>query len=358
MRLLVCTQVVDKQDPFLGFMHRWIEEFAARCDHVEVICLREGEHAFPDNVRVHSLGKENGTQTPRGLSGIGVRLRYSLRFMRLIWRVRHEYTDVFVHMNVEYMILGGLLWRMLRKGTGLWYNHGADHLSLRIALGLAHIVFYTSSFAASARSHKAFQMPVGIDTELFAYRGEERKRNSIYMQGRMSAAKNVHILLGAVHILRERGISATATIVGPEDPAYGKKLRTQFAHLIEDHAVTFLGPREYTSTSTLFASHEVSVNLAPKGCFDKTVVESLACETPVVASSDALADLVPPALRCRENDPISLADTLQRALALTQQEKHTLGETGRQQVIMHHSLTALVSHVLTRYHNQNTRRGH
>jgi hypothetical protein len=28
MKLLVCTQTVDTQDPALGFFHRWLEELA------------------------------------------------------------------------------------------------------------------------------------------------------------------------------------------------------------------------------------------------------------------------------------------------------------------------------------------
>lgn len=60
MRLLVVTQAVDKQDPVLGFFHRWLEEFAKHADQLIVICLREGTHSLPSNVRIYSLGKENG----------------------------------------------------------------------------------------------------------------------------------------------------------------------------------------------------------------------------------------------------------------------------------------------------------
>ena len=61
MRLLILTQAVDRSDSNLAFFHSWVEAFAARCDTVTVVCLREGEHALPANVRVLSLGKERGT---------------------------------------------------------------------------------------------------------------------------------------------------------------------------------------------------------------------------------------------------------------------------------------------------------
>ena len=59
MRLLIVTQVVDQNDSVLGFFHRWIEEFAKNCEKVHVICLKESVHNLPENVAVHSLGKES-----------------------------------------------------------------------------------------------------------------------------------------------------------------------------------------------------------------------------------------------------------------------------------------------------------
>ncbi|MBI4086504.1 hypothetical protein HY416_00780 [Candidatus Kaiserbacteria bacterium] len=58
MKLLICTQTVDRGDPTLGFFHEWIAEFARHCERVIVVCLFEGEHSLPENVTVLSLGKE------------------------------------------------------------------------------------------------------------------------------------------------------------------------------------------------------------------------------------------------------------------------------------------------------------
>jgi hypothetical protein len=60
MRLLITTQAVDRTHPALGFFHGWLAEFAKHCEHVHVICLQEGQHDLPENVSVHSLGKERG----------------------------------------------------------------------------------------------------------------------------------------------------------------------------------------------------------------------------------------------------------------------------------------------------------
>ena len=88
MRLLVITQKVDRNDPVLGFFHRWIEEFAKHCEKVTVICLEMREHRLPINVRVLSLGKEQNKS----------KLKYIFRFYRYIWQERNNYD---VHRNTN-----------------------------------------------------------------------------------------------------------------------------------------------------------------------------------------------------------------------------------------------------------------
>ena len=85
MRLLICTQAVDLDDPVLSFFHRWLVEFSKHCESVHVICLREGRHELPPNVFIHSLGKESGRS----------QVKYVARFYRYIFRYRNEYDAVF-----------------------------------------------------------------------------------------------------------------------------------------------------------------------------------------------------------------------------------------------------------------------
>ena len=105
MKLLIITQTVDRRDTMLGFFHNWLEEIAKGYESILVICLKEGEHDLPPNVRVLSLGKE------RGNSKIG----YLWNFYKYIWSERQSYDSVFVHMNQEYVLLGWKSWLLLRK---------------------------------------------------------------------------------------------------------------------------------------------------------------------------------------------------------------------------------------------------
>ena len=81
MKLLILTQKVDKNDPILGFFHRWVEEFARHCEQVTVIALGVGEYDLPQNVRVFSLGKEQhlrDAEKVRSLALEGEELRKGL----------------------------------------------------------------------------------------------------------------------------------------------------------------------------------------------------------------------------------------------------------------------------------------
>jgi hypothetical protein len=113
MRLLLITQKVDRSDPVLGFFHRWIEKFSKYYESITVICLYKGEYNLPNNVRVLSLGKENGKS----------KIEYIINFYKYIYQEKDNYDKVFVHMNQEYILLAGIVWKIMKKDIFMWRNH-------------------------------------------------------------------------------------------------------------------------------------------------------------------------------------------------------------------------------------------
>lgn len=337
MKLLIVTQAVDTEDPVLGFFVRWIEEFAKHIEHIEVICLKEGKYHLPENVRVHSLGKENGPAS---------RVGYSLRFLKLVWKLRNEYDTIFVHMNPEYVVLGGLLWRTLGKHIAFWYNHPQKGIRLSLAALLAHKIFHTSQYAATAHFRKAKRMPAGIDTAVFKPEPVERNRNSLYMQGRIMPSKRVDIAIEALQYVREKVPGATLTLVGPEDLSYGKELRKRFSDVIASNAVIFAGSKKNTETPVLYSGAGISINLAASGHFDKSVLESMACETPVVLSSKAFADSIPSEWVVPENDSVALAIALVRLMTLPEDQYVSLGRNERSMVERSQGLSELANRLV------------
>ena len=335
MRLLITTQAVDLDDPVLGFFHRWITEFAGRCEHVDVICLREGRHELPQNVSVHSLGKEKGAS----------RLRYVWRFYHYAWQLRRGYDAVFVHMNSEYAVMGGLLWRLLGKRLVLWRNHKLPGFSTAIGARFAHTVCYTSPTAYVARFPNAAQMPVGIDTELFKIGDDAPATGTILFLGRLDAVKRADLFCEAFRLLHARweahgGLHPRADIFGDPTPGktkYADMLKTKYARIAE---LMFHPGVRNDRAPHLYASHVVYCNLTPSGSFDKTILEAMACGSVVVCSNDAVRGIVPENLLAGDT-PESVMQALGAALGLSEPERRALAARQRAWVEREHSLTLL-----------------
>lgn len=325
MKLLIVCQALDTKHPILGFFHRWVEEFSKHFEEITVVALQVGEYSLPENVVVHSLGKERG----------GGRFAYIMRFYKIVFSLQN-YDAVFVHMNPEYVLLMGWWWRLLRKKVGLWYNHTVGSFWLKIAQPFTNIVFYTSPFAYTARYKNARKMPAGIDTDVFKPQSNiEKIPQSVYFQGRVAPAKRVHFILESFAQLYDEKKVKLLTIVGPEDEIYTKPLKEQYKDLIQSGVIVFKGPVSHTETPKLYAAHEISINLTDDGNYDKTVLESLACGTPVVTSSKAFMDA--PVILC----DAPTAENVAQALRTHYEPSGDLV----QYVKKHHSLTVLAKSV-------------
>jgi glycosyltransferase involved in cell wall biosynthesis len=263
MKLLILTQKVDQNDPVLGFFHRWLIEFSKHYEQVSVICLGKGSYSLPSNVKVYSLGKEEGRS----------KLTNLWRFYKYIWGLRHEYDAVFVHMNQEYVILGWKSWFLFSKPVYLWRNHFVGGLLTRLAVFLSHKVFYTSPQSFIARFKKAEKMPVGIDTDFFKSDPQTtRPTHSILFLGRISPVKHV---LEFVEWFNTLDASYTATVAGgplPKDEAYFRQVKGKASDRIK-----FIGAVTQAEALKLYQSHEIYVNKTPAGSFDKAIFEAAAC---------------------------------------------------------------------------------
>ena len=275
MKLLIVTQTVDSGDLILGFFHRWIEEFAEDVEQVEVICLKEGHHTLPANVRIHSLGKE------RGVRG---RATYALHFLSLAWRLRHDYDTVFVHMNPEYVVLAGPLWRLLHKYIAVWYTHKSVNLKLRTAVFFAHTVLTASAESFRLRTGKLRVMGHGIDTDFFSPDPSVPRAATVLSAGRLSSTKRHDLVIrAAVHFQNDVRIAGD----GPEM----QNLRNLAESLSLSSNVRFLGPQTQKELREEYRRAGVFVHTSETGSLDKVVLEALACGLPVVTTSVALRHL-------------------------------------------------------------------
>lgn len=287
MKLLIITQAVDKHNTTLGFFTRWVEEFAQRFESVEVICLFEGKHVLPENVRVHSLGKEKGNS----------RIQYIQKFLTYVWNYRNQYDVVFVHMNQEYIVLGGFLWKLLGKKIFFWRNHPYGNLWTRIAVWFSDTVFCTADKSFTAQYKKTKLMPAGVDTSLFTIDpGVEREKNSLLCFGRIAPVKRIEKAIDATAFLIAKGVPVELSIVGdslPRDMEYVEGLKKRVVEARIEASVRFIRGIDFTKAPETYQNHEILLNFTDSGSFDKTVIEALACGTKVLVSNTSMKDLLP-----------------------------------------------------------------
>jgi glycosyltransferase involved in cell wall biosynthesis len=334
MKLLICTQKVDANDAVLGFFHGWIEHFSKRFSQITVVCLEKGDVHLPSNVDVFSLGKESGTR----------RLMQATKLLQLSFALRHEYDAVFVHMNQEYVLVAGILWRIFGKKVTMWRNHPKGNSLTDVAVLLCHKVFCTSPHSYTAQFKKTTLMPAGIDTALFSQKEIKGTGNHILSLGRISPIKNIRVFIEALIKVSKEGKRFNATIVGDvlaRDKGYAEPL----PKLINDNAlsenVTIQSGVPHTKTAALYRSSDIFVNLTPSGSFDKTILEAMATGLIPVATNEFLRGVVPGMFLVPSDDSEKVATALITAIGLSAEERQAYAKKFRDFVAEHHSLDAL-----------------
>ncbi len=296
MRLLVITQKVDQNDSNLGFFHTWLKKLAGQVEHLYVICLSKGEYHLPANVTVVSLGKEQGSVSS---------IRYAIRFYACLWRLRGKYDNVFVHMNPEYCILGGPIWRLWNKKVLLWYTHKSVNLKLRLAEKFVNKIFTASKESFRLPSKKVEVTGHGIEVEQFlsskqfAPLPESLVGVSLLGVGRITSSKDWETVIRAVAELRKNKALPRFTVmfvgdtITKQDEEYKKKLYVLDKELAGDTlpSIGFKGVMHEEINKEYQAAH-LLIHTSQTGSVDKVVLEALAAGRIVVTSSAAYAEAV------------------------------------------------------------------
>jgi glycosyltransferase involved in cell wall biosynthesis len=269
MKLLICTQAMDSEDSVLGFFVRWVEEFAKHCEKVTVICLRAGKYSLPSNVEVIVLGKTS-------------RVIQTARFWRACVSYRGAYDTVFVHMNPEYVVAAGLLWRLMGKRVALWYTHKSVNLKLRIATLFVNIIFTASKESFRLRNTKVRVMGHGIDTDFFSPDVSIVRHDWILSVGRLMKSKR-HDL--AIRMAVQENKELRIVGEGPE-----RQHLEALAHELNVR-VRFLGGLNQLQLRDEYRRATYLVHTSETGSLDKVVLEALVCGLPVHTNDPALKSL-------------------------------------------------------------------
>lgn len=343
MKLLICTQVLDRTDSNLGFFHRWVEEFAKHCEYVIVICLKRGEYSLPTNVRVLSLGKEEGTS----------RLVRVFRFFSYIYSCRKDYDSVFVHMNAEYAVLGGWLWHKWHKRVALWYAHKSVTRILRFAMKYIDTVFTVAGDSFKIQSEKVRAVGHGIDTELFKPNMRESSiETRIITTGRIAESKHLLEMLEMLDVLHERGELFSFSIVGEpvtaDEEKYSARLKQEISKKPYHAKVVMRGGLLHDNLPQVLSLHDIFLNFGSTGNMDKAGLEALAVGVPVLSVNESFKELLQPFdLFVPSRHPAIIADTLQSFVSKGEKDKAAAAATLRNKVVAEHSLSKLIPKIIS-----------
>jgi glycosyltransferase involved in cell wall biosynthesis len=343
-RLLLFNLVTDVKHPILGFTTQWIREIAARVKSLDVITMYAGEIAVPDNVRVHSAGRERGWSEPRRV----------LEFYRHLFRITRErrIDGCFSHMIQIFSVLGAPVLRARGIPLVTWYAHPQLGPTLKLAHLLSDRMVTSLPGAYPYRKDKLTVLGQGIDTTLFAPDARAVTDDSLILcVGRLSQVKNHPTLLRAFSRLpphlRLEVLGATA---GADDEAYAAGLRALARELGIADRVIFAPAVPPSELPAHYQRCAVHVNLTPAGFGDKVAWEAMSCGRPcLVANEDFRETLGVHADRLLFRGEEDLAKKMAALFAENAQWRGAVGLDLRANVIRLHSLPGLADRILEEF---------
>lgn len=361
MKILIITQKVDREDPILGFFHNWILKLSEKFEEISVICLEKGSCDLPKNVEIFSLGKnqkyESGIMNyspdsfrDSKLAGeLCRKAKYVFNFYKYILKERNNYDKIFVHMNQEYVLLGGFIWKILGKKVFMWRNHPNGNLMTQITVWLSDKVFCTSSRSFTAKFKKTEIMPVGIDTNVFRLepkiQNPKSRKIRILFISRMSPIKKPDLLIEALDILNQKGINFEANFYGdplPKDGNYYNSLKNRTKELGLDNKINFYKSVPNYKTPKIYSEHNIYVNLTAAGSFDKTILEAAVCGCLLVVVNESLAGEIDDKMITKNDKAEGVAERINHWLKANNDERKDASEKLQEYVLKNHSLNALI----------------
>ncbi len=188
--------------------------------------------------------------------------------------------------------------------------------------------------------HKFHVSPLGVDPDLFRpQRGERAEVFEVLCVGRLVPAKGQHILLGAVHRLRQDGRLVRLRLVGdgPDRASLeaAVKHRRLGADVIFEGAVNQDRIRDFYGTAAVFAMASFAEGIPV------VLMEAMAMEIPCISTwiagiPELIRDSVD-GLLVAPSDEQALADAIARLMD-DERLRRRLGEAGRARVIEKYNL--------------------
>ncbi|QDU67378.1 glycosyltransferase family 4 protein [Engelhardtia mirabilis] len=347
MRLLLLTQVLDRDDAVLGFVVRWIEGLANHVEQVRVVALEVGEtRGLPQNVDWREIGRKG-------------RVRRYLRYKRVLREALLDdgFDAVLAHMVPRYALVARGPARRAGAGLFLWYTHAGVDARLRKAVGVVDKVFTASPESLRLDPPNKVVTGHGIDLVHFPMAADApAPPQRIVSVGRLTPAKDPLTIIEALAQLRAEGRDVVLQLVGAGlasgDDEYALRVDARIAELGLGDAVERTGKVPYTQIASVYAGASLLVNSSHTGSVDKVVLEAMATGRPVLSCNDSFDHVFrslgarAQALRFAPGDVRGLVERARFLLDLAEPQRAELGRALRAIVEDEHEVEALMANLV------------
>lgn len=295
MKVLMITPQVDPHAR-KGFIVTWIRKLAEKVDKLYIITPENNTKTpLPENIIVYGvyrLGEkwDRASKALRVIRLLGREIYFNITMFRIIPKV----DVVFCHMHPEFTIRAAPYAKLFRKPIVTWYAHGHVSRRLRIAHFLATKMVTSSKEGLRIKSDKIVITGQGIDTDRFKPMENlagKKNKITILSVGRISPIKDYETLIKAADILvNGKGMKDLEfVIVGGVPMAsqeeYYERLKKMVKELELEDYVKFVGAVPYSDVVSYYQRCDVFVNPSHATALEKTVLEAMACEKPVITSN-------------------------------------------------------------------------
>ena len=312
-----------------------------------MLTTHAGYIAVADNVRVFSVGRE------RGYGKIRRVLSFYTQLTRLL--LSHRYDACFAHMQPIFAVMGAPLLALHGVQITTWYTHRQGSRTIDWAERVSYRIVTAVPSSFPITTPKLRPIGHGIDTDFFTPESSHPRAQPprIVYVARLTAIKHQHILIEA-----STDLDCEVVLVGdiPDgyDDSYKQQLFARVDELGVRDKVRFAGAQTPQQVRDWYRSATVAINLSPPGLFDKAALEAMAVGVPTLVSNDAFATLTGDDAELLHihapDDASALTDRLQRLLALSEDERQSMGVRLRAGVVAEHSLAQLARKLICVLH--------
>jgi len=347
MKLLMITQKLDMNDSVFGFVPDWINELNKNVSKLYVLSLYKGKYNIDKNISVFSMGKEYRQS----------KLYYIINLYRTVIPLlyKKKIDGIFVHQGGLYPIL---LWLpRIIFGVKLlqWKTHSIVNLIMKTNILVSDKILTASNTCFNNMNVKIKVLGHGINTKKFK-KENIVKEKLIIVIGRITNVKKINKIIEIfLNLIKDEkykeyrlefyGIPLTKI-----DLKYFIELKRIVLLNNKSDKIIFKGKVNHEFLPKIYNKAKVLLNIGSLRSLDKVILESMACETPAIMSTEAIIDQ----LGLKNNflyslDSSSILLILKKILSMNIGEYEELGVFLRNLVIKNHSIDSLMKNIVNEF---------